>query len=172
MHAKPPSPTPAPSVSPRRRELYNLIAWLCFGLGFLGMVVPLMPTTVFWICATWLWLRSRPQRVRFLIEHPRFGESIRDFLEHGEICRTGKIAALSGMAGSYLIWMLLVGPGVTLGAVVGLILATVALWIATRPDSRYRRRQQARQSVRVELDLGRLARAPAGSAGANADPPT
>jgi uncharacterized protein len=45
------------------------------------MVVPLMPTTVFWICAAWLWLRSRPHRVRFLVEHPHFGESIRRFLE-------------------------------------------------------------------------------------------
>ena len=65
----------APGAS-RRHHLYNVLAWICFGLGFLGMVVPLMPTTVFWICATWLWLRSRPHRVRFLVEHPRFGESI------------------------------------------------------------------------------------------------
>lgn len=167
MHATPPPhPEPVPVASRRRREVYNVLAWLCFGLGFLGMVVPLMPTTVFWICATWLWLRSRPERVRFIVDHPRFGESIRDFLEHGEICRTGKIAAMSAMAGSYLIWILLIMPGVTIAAVVGGILATVSLWIATRPDSRYRRRQQQRQGVKVTFDLNALT-----SNRASSDPP-
>lgn len=137
-------------LSPRRRLIYNLLAWLCFGLGFVGMVVPLMPTTVFWICAAWLWLRSHPKRVRFLVEHPNFGASIRDFLEHGEICRTGKNAAMLGMTGSYLIWFVLVRPGWIAAAVVAAILASVALWIVTRPDSR---RQPPSQAA-VRLDPG------------------
>ncbi|MBO8084904.1 YbaN family protein [Marichromatium gracile] len=136
-----------------RRQIFNLLAWCCFGLGFVGMLVPLMPTTVFWICAAWLWLRSRPERVRFLIDHPRFGESIRDFLEHGEICPTGKKAAILSMAGSYLIWFSLIGPGLWPALTVATILALVATWIATRPDNRHRRRARQQQAqVRVGLD--------------------
>lgn len=150
-----PSPAPDVSVSPRRRLIYNLLAWLCFGLGFVGMVVPLMPTTVFWIAAAWLWLRSQPQRVRFLIEHPRVGASIRAFLEQGEICRTGKLAAMSGMAGSYLIWFALVQPGWVVALVVAGILALVSLWIGTRPDTRH----PPVSSVMVTLDPNALARA-------------
>lgn len=160
--------TPDVAIHPRRRLIYNLLAWLCFGLGFVGMVVPLMPTTVFWIAAAWLWLRSKPQRVRFLVEHPHFGASIRGFLEHGEICRTGKLAAIGGMAGSYLIWFGLVQPGWMTAALVAAILAAVALWIGTRPD---RRRPPPAASVAVTLDLGALAGAqpaakpPAGPSG-------
>ncbi|NKN32540.1 YbaN family protein [Marichromatium bheemlicum] len=144
-----------------RRQLFNLLAWCCFGLGFVGMLVPLMPTTVFWICAAWLWLRSRPERVRFLVEHPRFGASIRDFLEHGEVCPTGKKAAILSMAGSYLIWFSLIGPGLWPALTVAAILALVSTWIATRPDNRHRRRQ-AQGEVRVELDLeGLVAAEPA-----------
>jgi uncharacterized protein len=131
--APPPSSAPAPAIHPHRRRFYNLLAWLCFGLGFIGMIVPLMPTTVFWIGAAWLWLRSHPQRVRFLVEHPSFGASIRSFLEHGEICRTGKTAAIGSMAGSYLLWWVLVQPSGTVALIVAAILGTVALWIATRP---------------------------------------
>ena len=138
------------AISPRRRLIYNLLAWLCFGLGFIGMVVPLMPTTVFWICAAWLWLRSHPKRVRFLVDHPNFGASIRGFLEHGEICRTGKTAAIGAMTGSYLIWLALIRPGWMVAAMVAGILATVALWIATRPDST----RKAPSSRAVTLDLG------------------
>ena len=145
--------TPGIPLSPRRRLIYNLLAWLCFGLGFLGMVVPLMPTTVFWIGAAWLWLRSQPQRVRFLIEHPHFGASIRGFLEHGEICRTGKLTAKGGMAGSYLIWFAVVQPGWIAAVSVAAILTLVSLWIGTRPDSQ----RPPVSSVAVQLDLAGLA---------------
>ncbi|MBK1640392.1 hypothetical protein CKO12_00535 [Chromatium okenii] len=123
-------------LHPQRRRIYNLLAWLCFGLGFIGMVVPLMPTTVFWIGAAWLWLRSNPQRVRFLVEHPSMGASIRSFLEHGEICRTGKTAAVSSMAGSYVLWWWLVQPSATSAAIVAAILGSVAVWIVSRPTRR------------------------------------
>jgi uncharacterized protein len=145
-----------PSAS-RRHHLYNVLAWICFGLGFLGMVVPLMPTTVFWICATWLWLRSRPHRVRFLIEHPRFGESIRRFLERGEICRTGKTAAAVGMAGSLVIWIALATPSWPIILLVGGILALVALWILTRPEGP--RPVPAPPQMAVTLDTSAWARA-------------
>jgi uncharacterized protein len=146
----------ASTISPQRRQIYNLLAWLCFGLGFLGMVLPLMPTTVFWICATWLWLRSSPKRVRFLVEHPRFGPSIRGFLERGEICRTGKTAAIGSMAVSWSIWYGLAAPGPVLASSVAAILGLVAIWIWTRPDGP---KPVPKTTVQVTLDLGTLARA-------------
>ncbi len=135
-------------IGPHRRLVYNLLAWLCFGLGFLGILLPLMPTTVFWICAAWLWLRSSPKRVRFLVEHPHFGESIRRFLEHGEVCRTGKTAATLAMAGSFLIWSAVFQPGWVTALVVAVILSLVALWIWTRPE----RPAVPQTPIRVTLD--------------------
>ncbi|EXJ14368.1 YbaN family protein [Imhoffiella purpurea] len=142
-------------VSPQRRMVYNLLAWLCFGLGFVGILVPLMPTTVFWICAAWLWLRSKPHRVRFLVEHPHFGESIRRFLEHGEVCRTGKKAAIIGMSASLVLWMVVFRPAWTIALLVGGILALVALWIATRPEGEPRKIQT---QAKVTLDPGAWSR--------------
>lgn len=139
-----------PGVDRRRHHIYNVLAWVCFGLGFVGILLPLMPTTVFWICAAWLWLRSRPHRVEFLVGHPRFGASIRRFLEHGEICRTGKKAALLGMAASLTIWLSVFTPGWPLGLLVGAILATVAIWIVTRPEGP----PKSTASVAVTLDPG------------------
>ncbi|NEX23247.1 DUF454 domain-containing protein [Thiorhodococcus mannitoliphagus] len=140
----------APGVDQRRHHLYNILAWMCFGLGFVGILLPLMPTTVFWICAAWLWLRSRPHRVKFLVGHPRFGESIRGFLERGEICRTGKKAAVLGMTGSLALWLLLFTPDWRLGLLVGAILTAVAAWISTRPEGR----PQPKTSVAVTLNPG------------------
>jgi uncharacterized protein len=149
MHGNIPDRSPsATTISPHRRRIYNLLGWLCFGLGFLGMVLPLMPTTVFWICATWLWLRSSPKRVGFLVEHPRFGPSIRGFLERGEVCRTGKTAAIGSMAVSWSVWYGLAAPSLVLALVVAAILGLVALWIGTRAEG------PKPQPVRVTLDLG------------------
>lgn len=161
MSGKTPDPLHTkPTLSGRRRRIYNLLAWLCFGLGFLGMVLPLMPTTVFWICATWLWLRSAPKRVSFLVEHPRFGPSIRAFLERGEICRTGKTAAIGSMAISWSIWYGLASPGPIPAIAVAMALGLVALWVGTRPDGP---KPVPRQQVQVSLDLSTLARAESGA---------
>jgi uncharacterized membrane protein YbaN (DUF454 family) len=145
------------AISARRRHVYNALAWMCFGLGFLGMFLPLMPTTVFWICATWLWLRSVPKRVDFLVGHPRFGPSIRAFLERGEMCRTGKTAAIGSMAVSWSIWFSLATPGPVLAITVAAILGMVALWIGTRPEGPPK--PEPRTRVEVKLDLNSLARA-------------
>lgn len=156
MHGNIPEQDPlVASVSQGRRRVYNLLGWLCFGLGFLGMVLPLMPTTVFWICATWLWLRSSPKRVRFLVEHPRFGASIRGFLERGEMCRTGKTAAIGSMAVSWSVWYGLASPGPALALTVAVILCLVALWLGTRPEG-----TKPQTQVRVSLDLNSFSRAP------------
>lgn len=154
MHGNLSGPSPStPRLSQRRRQVYNLLGWLCFGLGFLGMVLPLMPTTVFWICATWLWLRSSPKRVGFLVEHPRFGPSIRGFLERGEICRTGKTAAIGSMAISWSVWYGLATPGPVLALSVAAILGLVALWIGTRDEG-----PKPQTQVQVTLDLSPVAR--------------
>jgi len=164
---KPPLEPKHAQISPRRRMVYNLLAWFCFGLGFVGILVPLMPTTVFWICAAWLWLRSHPQRVRFLVNHPRFGESIRRFLESGEICRTGKKAAIIGMSSSLLIWILIVRPTWPIALLVGGILGLVALWIGTRPEGSHKTPTQPK----VTLDPNAWSRNRAASDASSNNPP-
>ena len=144
----PANPPKTAQIGRHRRLAYNLLGWLCFGLGLAGMFLPLMPTTVFWICAAWLWLRSSPHRVRFLLEHPNFGRSIRRFLEHGEICRNGKTAAMAGMGGSLVIWYVLIQPAWSMVLLVAGILSLVAVWIATRPEGE----RKPPETVAVTLD--------------------
>jgi uncharacterized membrane protein YbaN (DUF454 family) len=108
--------------------------WLLFGLGLIGIALPVLPTTVFWIGAVWCWSRSAPQLSRRILSHPRFGQPVHLFIEHGVMTRPGKWMALSGMTIGYLLLHLLSHPDWIVSLSVGLILLLVGVWLWQRPE--------------------------------------
>ena len=127
-------PTTVTQTSTPRRPLLLAAGWLCFGLGAVGIVLPGLPTTIFWILAAWLWMRSDPARLRWLLSHPRYGATIRRFLERGEISRHDKLAALLGIAAAFAITWLVLQPSLVAGGGFGLLMTAVGAWIWWRPE--------------------------------------
>lgn len=77
----------APDRKSRRRRLTRAERWVLDGLGgvlvatgAVGLVVPYMPTTVFWIGAVVCFLKTRPHAVRPMLRTPVIGPAIRWFL--------------------------------------------------------------------------------------------
>lgn len=78
------------SLKPRRkprRRLTRAERWALDGLGgalvatgAVGIVVPGMPTTIFWIGAVVCFLKTRPHTVRPLLRTPIVGPAIKGFL--------------------------------------------------------------------------------------------
>lgn len=118
-----------------RRHLYAWAGWFFFVLGIIGIVVPLLPTTIFWIIAAWLWLRGAPHRLAHILEHPQLGPPVRDFLEDGVVSRRGKFAALIGISISYVIWQLLTSPGLEMSLGLAAMLSLVLVWLFMRPEN-------------------------------------
>jgi hypothetical protein len=80
-------PNPTARKPRRRRRLTRAERWAVDGLGgvlvatgAVGIVVPGMPTTVFWIGAVVCFLKTRPHAVRPLLRTPIVGPAIRGFL--------------------------------------------------------------------------------------------
>ncbi len=106
-----------------------------FALGTVGIFVPLLPTTGFWILAVMCWAKSAPHLSGRLLNHPRYGRGLRDWIEHGVIRRRGKVYAIGGMIlGSTLSFFTLETTWVA-RTIVLVILLGAAIWIATRPET-------------------------------------
>jgi len=67
------------------RFLLKIGACLCIGLGLLGAFLPILPTTPFLILATVMSYNSSPKIRQWLLEHPVFGATIKNYLEHRSI---------------------------------------------------------------------------------------
>ncbi|TRX75778.1 YbaN family protein [Pseudomonas mangiferae] len=71
--------------------------WLSVALGVLGIFLPVLPTTPFLLLAAACFARSSRRFYDWLVEHPRLGPWIRDYLEGNGIPLKGKVYALGLM---------------------------------------------------------------------------
>jgi len=65
-----------------KRIFYFLLAWVFFGIGFIGMFVPILPTTIFMILALWSFSKSSDRFHHWLYTHKLFGPSLQLWTEH------------------------------------------------------------------------------------------
>ncbi len=108
--------------------------WLLFLLGLIGAFLPVLPTTIFWIGAVWCWSRSAPHLTRRILSHPRFGQPVLLFIEHGQMTRQGKWAAIAGITAGFALLHLFTEPAWTVSLLLGLTLTLVGLWLWQRPE--------------------------------------
>jgi uncharacterized membrane protein YbaN (DUF454 family) len=52
--------------------------WMAVALGAIGIVVPGLPTTVFFIIAAWCFSKSSPRFEQWVLDLPRIGPMVRD----------------------------------------------------------------------------------------------
>jgi uncharacterized membrane protein YbaN (DUF454 family) len=115
------------------RHLWTLGGLVSFGVGAVGVFVPLLPTVPFMLLAAFCFARGSDRFHRWLLAHPRFGPAIRDWRAHGAISRRGKRGALLAIAATFLISALMGMPAAGL-AIQAAALAGVMAFILTRPD--------------------------------------
>ncbi|MFB4394292.1 YbaN family protein [Pseudomonas sp. LS_2] len=79
------------------RYLLLAVGWLSVALGVLGIFLPVLPTTPFLLLAAACFARSSPRFHAWLVNHPRLGPWIRDYLNGDGIPLRAKVYAIGLM---------------------------------------------------------------------------
>jgi uncharacterized protein len=122
-----------PKGHPLARGLWLVLGFFFVGLGIIGAVLPVMPTVIFLILAVGCFARSSPRFEARLLNHPRFGPTLRAWRHEGAISSGGKIAACGGMALGYAMFFIVARPQLLAASLVGVTLAACALYVISRP---------------------------------------
>ncbi len=74
-----------------KRVFFFVLGWFFVGLGIVGAILPLMPTTPFVLLALLCFSRSSERFHSWLINHKILGKPIRDWKENRKIPTYAKV---------------------------------------------------------------------------------
>lgn len=115
------------------RKLLFAVGMVFLVVGAIGMVVPMLPGTVFLILAAWCFARSSPRFEAWLLAHRYLGPGVARWRETGAIPPLVKLFALSSFVGTFTGSWYFGAPTVVL-VLLGLLFVPLAAFIATRPN--------------------------------------
>ncbi|MBF2717682.1 YbaN family protein [Agrobacterium vitis] len=118
------------------RAIYLTLGITMLILGFVGMllpILPIMPTTILLILAAWFFGRWSPRLEARLLNHPRFGQTLRNWRDEGAVSARIKAVAVIGMVGGFIIFCVTAFPGPRLAIPMGILIVGSAVFILTQP---------------------------------------
>ncbi len=78
-----------------KRMLFVLVGTLFLAIGFVGIIIPVLPTTPLLLLAAACYLRGSERLHRWMIENRMFGEFIRNYMEGRGIDPRQKVVTLA-----------------------------------------------------------------------------
>ncbi len=118
------------------RTIYLALGMLSLGVGVVGLVLPLVPTTGPVLLAAFFFARSSERFHGWLVNHPRFGQSIRDYQAGLGIPMRAKVLAVVMIAVTFTISLAFVAKAVWLRALLVAVAVGVVAFILSRPTRR------------------------------------
>jgi hypothetical protein len=116
-----------------KRTILISLGWLCVGLGFIGVFVPGIPTTIFLIIALWAFTKSSKKLRHWLLNHKRFGPILNNWQQHKVVPRRAKILMVVLMSlAVVLFYYSLQNLYLTIGLII--ILVSVAIYVISLPS--------------------------------------
>lgn len=120
-------------------------------LGLIGAILPGMPTTVFLILAAWAASKGWPQMDNWLLNHPKYGSTLRAWRANGTVPRKAKWLASIMMLISGIMMLFTNAPLLVKIFTDGIMLV-VAIWLWMRPEPQDRTLQSIEKKVPGEIE--------------------
>jgi len=110
-----------------------LAGWISLALGFIGIFLPILPTTPFILLAAYCFSKSSPQLHHWLTHQPTLGPMIQNWERYGSISKRAKITATVTMVLFFSLSLFMLSVGILLKALLICMAAGVLTFIWTRP---------------------------------------
>lgn len=123
-------------MSRTRRIIYIVSGTFFLILGAIGIMIPLLPTTPFWLLTCWFYIRSSERLYGQVMNNRYFGPYIRGFMVDKAIPMRSKIISISIMWLSTVLTSLLLSGYWWVKALLGVISAGVTWHILSYPTKR------------------------------------
>ena len=109
------------------KSFFLVMGFLFVALGFVGVIVPGMPTTVFMILAAACFAKSSPRFERWILDLPVIGRLVQDHRDGLGMPRKSKFIAIGMMVSAVVLSILLAITNVFLQVLVGAV-GAVGVW--------------------------------------------
>lgn len=110
--------------------------YLCFALGFIGIFLPILPTTPFMILALWAFSKGSKRMHNWLLNHPRFGETLKQWEQYKVIPIKAKLTALIFITGSATYILFFSNVPIYAAIISVSTMACAITYVLTRPSKR------------------------------------
>jgi hypothetical protein len=126
--------------------MWFVTGWVSVAIGSIGVVVPGLPTTVFFIIAAACFARSSPRFEQWVLDLPHIGRAVRDYRAGLGMSRRAKAFAISMMLAFGTLSIVLLRDRVIIAVAIGVLLAIGVWYIVFRVPTRERVLEQSAES--------------------------
>ena len=122
-------------MKPLNKYLFLSIGLICMALGFVGVFLPILPTTPFMILAAFCFSKSSERLHNWLLERPHIGKLILDWQNEGVIRKKAKVASTLVIVPLFSYTLIFVQVSVFVKVLLVLIGLGVLYFIWSRPST-------------------------------------
>ncbi|WP_412471643.1 YbaN family protein [Halobacteriovorax sp. RT-1-4] len=123
-------------INKSRKAIYLSFGIAFVILAFIGIFLPLIPTTPFLLLSAYFFSQSNEKYYQWLLDHKIFGPIITDWNKYGVVSVKSKIIAISMIVALFSYTLIYVEVNPTIKVIVSLIGIGVIVFMLTRPSKR------------------------------------
>ncbi len=124
------------------KYFYSCVGCVAVTLGVIGLFLPLMPTTCFLIVAVWAFSKSNPEISQRILNHPKFGPTIKNWMEHKSIDRKIKCKISTSIVIGFSITLLITNSSLIISAFLISGMLSLLFYINSRPERNFNERKE------------------------------